>query len=110
MRRILFVLFAYVLLAVSPAAAHTELVSSDPTDGQTMKKPPAKLKKGKKAKLAKQTRQGAKISWRSNTKKICSVKKRTVKAKKKGACKISATAPAIPGYAAFTRKYTIRVR
>ena len=43
MRRILFVLFAYVLLAVSPAAAHTDLVSSDPTDGQTLKKPPSTI-------------------------------------------------------------------
>lgn len=40
MRRILFALFACVLLAVSPAAAHTDLVSSEPSDGQTLRKPP----------------------------------------------------------------------
>ena len=77
---------------------------------QTLKKPPAKLKKGKKAKLAKTTRQGAKVSWKSKTKKRCTVKKYTVRAKKKGACKLIATAPAIPGYEALTKKYTIRVK
>ncbi len=43
MRRILFVLFAYALLAVSPAVAHTDLVSSDPGDGQTLKKAPGTI-------------------------------------------------------------------
>ena len=102
------------VVGTGPASAPVTVRPAAPSPvtpaAQTLKKPPAKLKKGKKAKLAKQTRQGAKISWRSSTKKICTVKKRTVTAKKKGACKISAKAPAIPGYAAFTRKYTIRVR
>jgi hypothetical protein len=77
---------------------------------QSVKKPPAKLKKGKKAALAKKTKQGAKVTWKSTTKKVCTVKKYTVKAKKKGTCKLSAKAPAIPGYAAFAKKFPIRVR
>ena len=77
---------------------------------QSLKKPPAKLKKGKKATLAKKTRQGAKVTWKTSTKKICTVKKYKVTAKKKGKCKLSAKAPAIPGYTALRKKYTIRVK
>ena len=78
--------------------------------GQTVKKPPAKLKKGKKVKLAKKTRQGATISWKSKTKKVCLVKKNVLRAKKKGLCKISASAPGPFGFQPFAKKYTIRVR
>ncbi len=78
--------------------------------GQTVKKPPKRIKKGKTVKLAKKTRQGTKLTWRSSTKKVCSVKKNVLKAKRKGACKISAKAPATPALKAFSKRYTIRVR
>ena len=77
---------------------------------QSVKKPPAKLKKGKKVALAKKTQQGAKVTWKTSTKKTCTVKKYKVTAKKKGTCKLSAKAPAIPGYTALRKKYTIRVK
>lgn len=77
---------------------------------QSVKKPPAKLKKGKKAKLAKNTKQGAKVSWKSRTKKVCTVKKYVVTAKKKGKCTLSAKAPAITGFTAFSKRYSIRVK
>jgi hypothetical protein len=77
---------------------------------QTVKKPPKSLKKGKTIKLAKKTKQGSKLTWRSRTKKVCTVKKNVLKAKKKGACKISAKAPSTSGFKAFSKKYTIRVR
>ncbi len=86
----------------------------DPTvpvpSSQSVKKPPAKLKKGKKAKLAPKTAQGARLKWTTSTKKVCVVKKTTVTAKKKGACKLSAKAPAVSGFNAFTKRYTIRVQ
>lgn len=77
---------------------------------QTVKSPPAKLKKAKSAKLARTTSQDTKITWKSSTKKVCTVKQFKVKAKKKGKCRISATAPAVPGFTAFTKRYTIRVK
>jgi hypothetical protein len=77
---------------------------------QTVKKPPAKLKKGKKAKLAKRTRQGQKLTWKTKTRKVCTVKKYVVRAKKKGKCKLSASAPATPAYLAFKGKYVVKVR
>ncbi len=61
----------------------------------------AKLKKGKKAKLAPKTAQGAKLKWTTSTKKVCVVKKTTVTAKKKGACGLSTKAPAVSGFKAF---------
>ena len=78
--------------------------------GQTLKRPPQRLKKGKKVKLAKKTTQGTKLTWKSRTKKVCTVKKNVLKAKKKGRCKISASAPATPSFNAFSKRYTIRVR
>ncbi len=77
---------------------------------QSLKKPPAKLKKGKKAKLAKKTKQGAKVTWKTSTKKVCTVKKNVVTAKKKGTCKLSAKAPARTGFTAFSKRYTIKIR
>ena len=77
---------------------------------QTAKKPPSKLKKGKKAKLAPKTSAGAKITWKSLTTKKCVVKKGKVVAKNKGKCKLSAKAPAVTGYSAWNKRYVVRVR
>ena len=96
-------------VGTGPAAIATVRPSATPV-AQSVKKPPAKLKKGKKAKLAKKTTQGAKVTWKTSTKKVCTVKKYKVTAKKKGKCKLSAKAPAITGYTAFSKKYTIKVK
>jgi hypothetical protein len=78
--------------------------------GQSAAKPPAKLKKGKSAKLAKKTKQGGGLTWRSTTKKVCTVKKFNVKALKKGTCKLKATAPAVAGFTAYSGNFTIKVK
>ncbi len=96
-------------IGTGPAATATVRPVA-PLTAQTLKKPPAKLKKGKKAKLAKKTQQGSKVTWKTSTKKVCTVKKYKVTAKKKGKCKLSAKAPAITGYTAFSKKYTIKVK
>jgi hypothetical protein len=77
---------------------------------QKVHKPPTKLKKGHHAKLAKRTKQGAKLTWRSRTPKLCKVTKYVLTAKKKGRCKLSAKAPAVVGYTASSRRFTIRIR
>lgn len=85
-----------------------------PTPGpslpQSAKKPAAKLKKGKKAKLARATVQGSRLTWTSSTRKVCTVKKSVVTARKKGVCKVSAKAPAVTGFSAYSRTFQIRVR
>jgi hypothetical protein len=99
------------LLGVSSPSAPVSVKPAAAVLGsQSAKTPPKKLKKGKKAKLAKSTTQGAKITWKTTTKKRCTVKKAKVTAKRKGKCKLSAKAPGVPGFTAFSAKYTIRVR
>ncbi len=95
-------------LGTGPASAPVTV--RPPLQKQTVKKPPAKLKKGKTAKLARTTAQGAKVTWKTSTKKMCKVNKSKVTAKKKGKCKLSANAPATPSFTAFTKRYTIRVK
>lgn len=77
---------------------------------QTVRKPPAKLKKGAKAKLARKTAQGSRLTWKTKTRKICTVKKYVLTARKKGVCKLSAKAPAGTGFTAYSRTFRIRVR
>jgi hypothetical protein len=94
---------------VTPTPPAEPTVTPTPT-AQTAAKPAAKLKKGKSAKLAKKTKQGVRLSWKTTTKKVCKVKKYKVKALKKGTCKLKATAPAGPGLAAYKKKFRIKVK
>lgn len=103
-----------VNLVAQAVASATPSPSPTPTTTtaakQTVKKPPARLKKGQRAKLAKKTQQGSRLTWKSRTKAICSIDKTTLKAKKKGACTVKAKAAALPGFSAYTRTFTIRVK
>ena len=89
-----------------PAGSGTRI--PDKPKAQTLKaKPPKRLKHGKTARLARVTDQGRPLAWTSTTKRICTVK-RTFKGKgakrraiwtlratkRKGACRLTATAPA----------------
>ncbi len=95
---------------VSPTATPTPTTSPTMAAGkQTVKKPPARLKKGKKVKLAKKTTQGTRVTWKSRSKAVCSVSSSTLKAKKKGTCKVRAKAPAVPGYLAYSRVFKVRI-
>jgi uncharacterized delta-60 repeat protein len=98
--------------APTPTPTPTPAPSPTPTPikKQSAKKPPAKVKKGKRAKLAKRTRQGAKLKWKSSTKKVCVVKKTTLRTKRKGKCVVRAKAPAVGGIKAFSKKYVIKVK
>jgi hypothetical protein len=66
--------------------------------------------------LPARTRQGAVVTWRTKTKKVCSVVtnkskvKTKVKGKKKGKCVLKASAPAISGYTAFSQAFKVKVR
>ena len=77
---------------------------------QKVKKPPARLKKGRTARLAKESRQGAPVTWQSRTKRNCTVKKHMVKALKPGTCLLKATAPKLPGYKPYRKNFAITVR
>ncbi len=79
---------------------------------QTLKSPAKVLKRGKTAKLAKVTHQGAKVKWQSKTsKKVCVVKAgKLVAGKKKGSCRLTATAAAVPSFKTYTGKFTVKVK
>ena len=95
---------------VMPTPTPTPTPAPKPIGKQSAKKPPAKLKQGKRAKLAKRTRQGAKLKWKTTTKKVCVVKKTTLRTKRKGTCVVRAKAPAVGGIKAFSKKYRITVK
>ena len=76
---------------------------------QTLKAPAKVLKKGKAAKLAKTTQQGAKVKWKSKS-KTCKVKGAKVKGVKKGICRLSATATAVPNYKALSKSFKFKVK
>ena len=86
------------------------VVTPLPLASQTLKAPVKVLKKGKAAKLAKATQQGAKVKWKSMT-KTCKVKG-GAKATgiKKGVCRLKATAAAVPNYKALKKIFKFRVK
>lgn len=97
----------------SPTMTPTPTVEPPaPLASQTLKAPKKVLKKGKTAKLAKATHQGAKVKWQSKTsKKVCVVKAgKLVAGKKKGSCRLTATAAAVPSFKTYTGKFTVKVK
>ena len=77
---------------------------------QSLKSPPKSLKRGKRARLPATTAQGGRISWKSLTKKTCTVKKNRVRGVKKGKCVVRASSPQTSTFALLSARYTIRVR
>lgn len=81
-----------------------------PLAAQNLKAPKKVLKKGKTAKLAKTTQQGAKVKWVSKSKTCKLVKGYKLKGVKKGKCTLRATAPAVGGFASLSSNFTLRVK
>ena len=77
---------------------------------QSMKPPVKRAKKGKRVAVAKRTRQGQPVKWKSRTKKVCSVSKGKVRTKKKGRCRLVASAPGSSTLLAYRATFTIRIR
>ncbi len=94
----------------TPSDPAPPVAGTTPPAAQAASAPRATLKKGKKVRLAKKTAQGAPLSWRTTTKKVCTVKKAKLKGLKKGTCRLQAKAPAVAGFSAFSQKFTIKVK
>ena len=77
---------------------------------QTVKTPPARLKKGKGAALAKTSSAGTRVRWKSLTNKVCTVKMAEVRSLRKGRCVLLASVPKTSAFPAYAKKFTIRVR
>ena len=78
--------------------------------GQTLARPPTKMKAGAKVRLSKKTDAGQKVTWTGRTKPICRVQGAHLEALRKGRCKIRATASATSGWKRYAKTFTIRVR
>jgi hypothetical protein len=97
--------------ASTPITVRTQASPPPPAPrAQTVKRPPAKLKKGKRARLAATSNAGQRVAWRSTTKKRCAVTKGRLVAKKKGVCRLSAKAPAVAGFEALSQRFVVRIR
>lgn len=76
---------------------------------QTLRPLARAVKAGTRASLPQWTQQGALLTWRTTTRNVCKVKSVKVAAKRKGVCQLRSTAPAVPGYLAYTGRVRIRV-
>jgi hypothetical protein len=94
----------------TPSDPAPPVAGTTPPAAQAASAPRATIKKGKKVRLAKVTAQGAPLSWRTTTKKVCTVKKAKLKGLKKGTCRLQAKAPGVAGFSAFSQKFTIKVK
>mgnify|MGYP003587937521 FL=1 len=88
----------------------TPVTPPPPPQPQTVGAVVKKLKPKKKASLPRTTQQGAALTWKTATKKVCTVKGSKVTAKRKGTCKLKATAPAITDFLAYTGSAKIKVK
>jgi hypothetical protein len=86
---------------------------------QSIKPPAKKVRRGKKIAVATRTLQGQVVTWRSSTKKVCTMSKGSkgskgsqgkVRTKKKGKCKLVATAPGTAALSAYRGVFTIKIR
>ncbi len=103
----------------TPTPAPTPTVTPSPTStpaptvtpgSQWVKGPPKKVRKGKRVALAKFTAQGQSVAWKSRTRAVCPVVKRVLRAKKKGTCRVVATAPGTASWKPLRTIFSVRVR
>ncbi len=81
-----------------------------PQSAQSAASPAKKVRKGKKVSLAPRTRQGQPLTWRSATKKICTVKGTRVKTRKRGKCRVTGTARGSATLLPYSGTFTITVK
>lgn len=79
------------------------------TAAQTVKRPPKRLKHGKRVVLARKTDRLTRVHWRSLTKEVCSVRKSTLRGLRKGTCRVSAQTSVVMGLDTLSRKFKVRI-
>lgn len=71
---------------------------------------PRTVRAGIKRALPAKTGQGVRVQWTAKPKRVCSILHRNIlKTRKKGVCRLSATAPAAPGLAPYAGLFAINV-
>ena len=77
---------------------------------QSATKPAIRVQTGKSTKLAKKTKQGSHLKWKTTTQKVCKVKNYRVRGLRKGKCLLTAQSSASPGFSAYSQKSTVKVK
>lgn len=96
----------------SPTASPTPTTSPAPQtkNAQSVTKPTRKVRKGKKIALARRTGQGQSLTWRTISRKVCTVKGTTLKGKKRGTCRVIATAAGTTSLKPYSGRFKVVVR
>lgn len=93
----------------APTVTPTPTPSPTPTVSQSVARPVKKLRRGKKSALARRTRQGQPVTWKSATRRICRVTDTAVKALRKGTCRLKARAAGNSILLPYSRTFRITV-
>jgi hypothetical protein len=76
---------------------------------QYIKRAPYNLELGKRQALAKRTRQGVRVTWKSETPKVCKVTKYTLTGRRLGRCRLLAKAAETSDYVQYSQGYRVRI-
>ena len=97
----------------SPTTNPTPTPGPTPTPAtrprQRLAAPKDRIRVGSRVTLRRVTAQGARVTWISGTRKTCSVRKSRLVARKAGVCRLTARAPALADYSAYTHVFRVRV-
>lgn len=94
----------------TPISTPTATASDTPAAPQVVSGLPRKVRLGGASSLPTRTQQGASLLWKSQTGRICVIKKNKVKTLRRGVCRLSARAQAWQGFKAYKSTFTINVK
>ena len=77
--------------------------------GQSVRRPPRKVRAGKRKALPRTTAQRIAVSWSSRSPRRCRVNRMRVVGRKAGVCRLRAKAPATPQLRSLRATFTVRV-
>lgn len=77
--------------------------------GQSVRRPPRKVRAGKRKALPRTTAQRVAVSWSSRSPRRCRVERTRVVGRKAGVCRLRAKAPATPQLLSLRATFTVRV-
>lgn len=71
---------------------------------------PARMTRLRVLRLAATTQQGQPLRWRSNTRRVCTVSRSRLHAKRHGLCRLTASAPGTPIWYRYRHHFAVRLR
>lgn len=93
-------------LPAAPAPAPAPTAATD----QSVQHPAPTVVRGAKVRLSMRSSQGQVVTWKSRTKKTCTVSRGVLRAKKRGKCRLEANAPGTAAVKAYRHLFSVRIR